>query len=127
MARIANINVPEGKKVFIGLTYICGIGLTTALSICKEANISLSKKIKELSSDELMVIRSIIQKNYIVEGDLKAQVNENIKRKKDIKSYQGLRHMRKLPVNGQNTHSNARTRKGRKSLPVAGKKKATKK
>ncbi|MFK8039998.1 MAG: 30S ribosomal protein S13 [Rickettsiaceae bacterium] len=125
MARIANVNVPLHKRVVIALTYIYGIGPCHAEQICQKAKISTDKKAKELSDAELMSLRRIIEDDYIVEGDLRREVSLNIKRKKDIKSYQGIRHIRKLPVRGQNTHSNARTRKG-KAVAIAGKKKATK-
>jgi small subunit ribosomal protein S13 len=127
MARIANVNIPVNKKVVIALTYIYGIGLTTAQRVCLASDVSRDKKIRDLDDSELIRLRSEIEKTCLVEGDLRREVNLNIKKKKDIRCYQGLRHIRNLPVNGQNTHSNARTRKGKKSLPVAGKKKATKK
>jgi small subunit ribosomal protein S13 len=127
MARIANVNIPVNKKVVIALTYIYGIGLTTAKHICVAAEVSPNIRVKDLDDSQLIRLRSEIEKKYRVEGDLRREVSLNIKNKKDIRCYQGLRHIRNLPVNGQNTHSNARTRKGKKSLPVAGKKKATKK
>jgi small subunit ribosomal protein S13 len=127
MARIANVNVPVNKKVVIALTYIYGIGLTTAQKICSAAEVDHNKRVKDLEDVELIRLRSEIEREYKVEGDLRREVSLNIKKKKDIRCYQGLRHIKNLPVNGQNTHSNARTRKGKKSLPVAGKKKATKK
>jgi len=127
MARIANVNVPVNKKVVIALTYIYGIGLTTAQNICSAAEVDHNKRVKDLDDVELIRLRSEIEREYKVEGDLRREVSLNIKKKKDIRCYQGLRHIKNLPVNGQNTHSNARTRKGKKSLPMAGKKKATKK
>ncbi|MDX2050398.1 MAG: 30S ribosomal protein S13 [Rickettsiaceae bacterium] len=125
MARIAGVNIPINKRLIISLTYIHGIGPTLSGKICREANVSESKRVKDLDDNELITIRSIIEKNYVVEGDLRRDVTLNIKKKKDIRCYQGLRHIRKLPVRGQNTHSNARTRKG-KAIAIAGKKKVTK-
>ncbi|MDX1924850.1 MAG: 30S ribosomal protein S13 [Rickettsiaceae bacterium] len=125
MARIAGVNIPTNKRLLISLTYIHGIGLSLSRVICAKTNISESKKVKDLNDDELVALRSIIEKEYIVEGDLRRDVSLNIKKKKDIRCYQGLRHIRKLPVRGQNTHSNARTRKG-KAVAIAGKKKVTK-
>lgn len=122
MARIAGVNIPANKRLVISLTYIYGIGLVTAQKICKDVNISESKRVKDLVDQELINIRNYIEKNYAVEGDLRREVNLNIKKKKDIRSYQGLRHIKRLPVRGQNTHSNARTRKG-KAVAIAGKKK----
>ncbi|WP_375326386.1 30S ribosomal protein S13 [Candidatus Tisiphia endosymbiont of Nemotelus uliginosus] len=125
MARIASVNIPVNKRVVISLTYIYGLGSSAAAAICREAGISASKRVKELTDPELIILRNMIEKEYKVEGDLRREVNLNIKRKKDIRCYQGLRHIRKLPVRGQNTHSNARTRKG-KAVAIAGKKKVTK-
>lgn len=125
MARISNVNVPTSKRVIIGLTYIYGIGRSTAQKICQEVQVSVNKKVKDLSNQELVALRSIIESKYKVEGDLRREVNLNIKKKKDIRCYEGLRHIRKLPVRGQNTHSNARTRKG-KAIAIAGKKKPNK-
>jgi small subunit ribosomal protein S13 len=127
MARIANVNIPVNKKVVIALTYIYGIGLSKAQDICQEVAISPDKKVKDLTDEDLIRIRYCIETNLKVEGDLRREVSLNIKKKKDIRCYEGLRHIRNLPVRGQNTHSNARTRKGKRSLPVVGKKKATKK
>ncbi|KJV76056.1 30S ribosomal protein S13 [Orientia tsutsugamushi] len=125
MARISNVNVPTNKRVMIGLTYIYGIGRSSAQKICQEVQVSVNKKVKDLSNQELVALRSIIESKYKVEGDLRREVNLNIKKKKDIRCYEGLRHIRKLPVRGQNTHSNARTRKG-KAIAIAGKKKPNK-
>jgi small subunit ribosomal protein S13 len=125
VARIASVNIPDNKRLVISLTYIYGLGLTSAEEICKKSGISESKRVKELTDNELITLRNIIEKEYRVEGDLRREVNLNIKKKKDIRCYQGLRHIRKLPVRGQNTHSNARTRKG-KAIAIAGKKKVTK-
>jgi small subunit ribosomal protein S13 len=122
VARIAGVNIPANKRLVIGLTYVYGIGLVTAQRICKDVGISESKRVKDLVDQELIDLRNYIEKNSIVEGDLRREVNLNIKKKKDIRSYQGLRHIKRLPVRGQNTHSNARTRKG-KAVTIAGKKK----
>lgn len=121
MARIAGVNIPANKRLVIGLTYIYGIGLTSSQKICRDAGIVESVKVKDLVDQELITLRSIIEKQYQVEGDLRREVNLNIKKKKDMRSYEGLRHIRRLPVRGQNTHSNARTRKG-KRVAIAGKK-----
>lgn len=122
MSRIAGVNIPNNKRVLISLTYIYGIGLSASKKICQEAGIPDAKRAKDLTEDELVTLRNIIEAKHKVEGDLRRDVNLNIKHKKDIRCYQGLRHIRKLPVNGQNTHSNARTRKG-KAIAIAGKKK----
>jgi len=122
VARIAGVNIPANKRLVISLTYIYGIGLTTAQKICRDVGISESKRVKDLVDQELIELRNYIEKNSMVEGDLRREVNLNIKKKKDIRSYQGLRHIKRLPVRGQNTHSNARTRKG-KAVAIAGKKK----
>ena len=125
MARIASVNIPDNKRLVISLTYIFGLGSSAAQELCKKAGISEDKRVKELTDNELITIRNLIEKEYKVEGDLRREINLNIKKKKDIRCYQGLRHIRKLPVRGQNTHSNARTRKG-KAIAIAGKKKVTK-
>lgn len=122
MARIAGVNIPTAKRVVIALTYIYGIGHTRAKEICKKTGLNESKRVHDLTEDELIKIREIIEADFQVEGDLRREVQMNIKRKMDLGTYQGLRHRRKLPVRGQRTHTNARTRKG-KSVPVAGKKK----
>ncbi len=121
MARIAGVNIPANKRLVISLTYVYGIGLPSAQKICKDAGISESKRVKDLVDQELITLRSLIEKNYQVEGDLRREVSLNIKKKKDMRSYEGLRHIRRLPVRGQNTHSNARTSKG-KRIAIAGKK-----
>ncbi len=125
MARIANVNIPDNKRVVISLTYIYGIGSTSARQICDSVGISNSLRVKNLTEDQLVQLRLLVEKSYRVEGELRRDISLNIKKKKDIKSYQGLRHILSLPVHGQNTHSNARTRKG-KAVPIAGKKKVTK-
>ncbi|HJD57885.1 MAG TPA: 30S ribosomal protein S13 [Rickettsia endosymbiont of Ceroptres masudai] len=125
MARIASVNIPDNKRLVVSLTYIYGLGPTMASEICNKAKISKDQKVKELTDQELISLRNIIESEYKVEGDLRREVTLNIKKKQDIRCYQGLRHIRKLPVRGQNTHSNARTRKG-KAIAIAGKKKAVK-
>lgn len=122
MARIAGVNIPSNKRLVISLTYIHGIGLTLAKKLCEITKISESKRVKDLDDQELILIRNEIDKSFVVEGNLRKEVSLNIKKKKDIRNYQGLRHIRRLPVRGQNTHSNARTRKG-KAVAIAGKKK----
>ncbi len=126
MARIAGVDLPRNKHSRIGLTYIYGIGPKRAMEILDRANVEPSKKVGELSDDEVSRIRTLIQNDYRVEGALRGEVQMNIKRLMDIQSYRGLRHRRGLPVNGQRTRTNARTRKGRRKT-VAGKKKAGKK
>lgn len=122
MARVAGVNIPDNKRLVISLTYVFGVGLTTSQKMCADLKISESKRVKDLSEKELVDIRSYIDKNVKVEGDLRREVSLNIKKKKDIRCYEGMRHIRRLPVRGQNTHSNARTRKG-KAVAIAGKKK----
>ena len=122
MARIAGVNIPTGKKVNIGLTYIRGIGQQTATDICERASIEKDKRVNELRETEIIKIREIIDNNYRVEGELRREVSTNIKRLMDLGSYRGLRHRRGLPVRGQRTHTNARTRKG-PTKTIAGKKK----
>jgi len=123
LAHIAGIELPKNKRVVIGLTYIFGIGLSTAQEIIAKANISESIRIKDLTMDQEKFLRDIIQNEYIVEGALRTQVSMNIKRLMEIGCYRGLRHKRGLPVNGQRTRTNARTRKG----PRAGSLKKNKK
>ncbi len=123
MARIAGVNVPSQKRVEIALAYIYGIGPTKAVEICKKAGIDSARRVFQLSEDELSQIRGIIDQDYQVEGDLRRVVAMNIKRLVDLGCYTGLRHRKGLPVRGQRTHTNARTRKG-KARPIAGKKKA---
>ena len=123
MARISGVNIPSGKRIQIALTYIFGIGTTRAKEICKEAKLDPSKRVNSLTEQELTMIRDIIDKDYVVEGDLRRDNTVNLKRLIDLGCYRGLRHRKGLPVRGQRTHTNARTRKG-KSRPVAGKKKA---
>ena len=122
MARIAGVNIPTGKRVPIALTYIHGIGPKFAHDICEAVNIDVTRRVNELSDGEVLAIREYIDATYTVEGDLRREVQMNIKRMMDIGSYRGLRHRRNLPVRGQRTHTNARTRKG-PAKPIAGKKK----
>ncbi len=123
MARIAGIDLPKNKRAFIGLTYIYGIGRTTAYEILEKAGIDPNKKIVDFTEEDIAKIRAIITADYKVEGALRSEVQQNIKRLMDIGAYRGLRHRRGLPVRGQRTRTNARTRKGRRKT-VAGKKKA---
>ena len=121
MARISGINLPLNKQVFIALQYIYGIGDHYAEKICKDLNIDRSKRVNSLTEDEVLKIRELIDKDYTVEGDLRRDLSLNIKRLRDLGTYRGTRHRKKLPVRGQRTHSNARTRKG-KAIAIAGKK-----
>ncbi len=121
MARIAGIDLPN-KHVDVALTYIYGIGRSSAIAICKAANVDAERRVNELSSEEINEVRQIIENDYTVEGRLRTQVSLNIKRLMDIGSYRGLRHRKGLPVRGQQTRTNARTRKGKRKT-VAGKKK----
>ena len=112
MARIAGVNIPNQKRVPIGLTYIHGIGRTKALAICSAVGIPLERRVHELTDDEVLRVRELIDRDYTVEGDLRRQVAMNIKRLMDLGCYRGLRHRKGLPVRGQRTHTNSRTRKG---------------
>ncbi len=123
MARIAGVDLPREKRVEIGLTYIYGIGLTRSREVLARTGINPDTRVKDLSEAEQSALRDAIEKTYKVEGDLRSEVGQNIKRLMDIGAYRGLRHRRGLPVRGQNTKTNARTRKGPKKT-VAGKKKA---
>lgn len=123
MARIAGVNLPNNKRVEIALRYIYGVGPTRAKLICDQLNIETSKRVFDLTEEDLLEIRNFIDKNFKVEGDLRREVSLNIKRHLDMGSYRGIRHRKRLPVRGQNTKSNARTRKGKRTAPVAGKKK----
>ncbi len=124
MARIAGTNIPTNKPVAYALCSIHGIGRHTAFEICKKANIDAARRVNELSDEEILRIRETIDANYLVEGDLRRLVSMNIKRLMDLACYRGLRHRKGLPVRGQRTHSNARTRKG-PAKAIAGKKIAT--
>ena len=125
MARIAGVDLPRDKRVEIGLTYIFGVGHSRALDTCLSLEIDLDTKVRDLADSEVQQIREYIEANYRIEGDLRREVSQNIKRKVEIGSYQGIRHRRGLPVRGQRTHTNARTRKGPRKA-IAGKKKAPK-
>ena len=125
MARISGIDLPPSKRIDVGLTYVYGIGRSTSRVILQQLDIDLDTKVRDLQDSEVVRIRQLIDANFTVEGDLRREVAQNIKRKIEIGSYQGLRHRRGLPVRGQRTHTNARTRKG-KRVPIAGKKKVTK-
>jgi small subunit ribosomal protein S13 len=125
VARIAGVNIPTQKRVVIALQYIHGIGPKFANDICEKVSIPAARRVNELTDAEVLQIREAIDRDYVVEGDLRREVAMNIKRLMDLGSYRGLRHRRKLPVNGQRTRTNARTRKG-KAIAIAGKKKVTK-
>lgn len=124
MARISGVNLPTNKRVKVALTYIYGIGTTTANEICKVVGISDDKRVNKLADDEVLKIREYIENKYKVEGDLRSEASLNIKRLTDLGTYRGLRHRKKLPVRGQRTHTNARTRKG-KGIAIANRKKVT--
>jgi small subunit ribosomal protein S13 len=125
LARIAGVNIPAQKRVEIGLRYIHGIGPAKAKEICDKVGIAVERRVSELSESELIQIREVIDREYLVEGDLRREVATNIKRLMDLGCYRGLRHRKSLPVRGQRTHTNARTRKG-PAKAIAGKKKVTK-
>jgi small subunit ribosomal protein S13 len=127
MARIAGINIPLNKRVEIGLTYIYGIGRPTSNEILAQLGIEPDRKVRDLTDDEVAKLRDLIDRDLVVEGDLRRERSQAIKRLMEIGSYRGMRHRRGLPVRGQNTKTNARTRKGPKRMQVAGKKKAGKK
>jgi small subunit ribosomal protein S13 len=127
MARIAGINIPLNKRAEIGLTYIYGIGRPTANRVLAEAGVSPDTYVRDLTEDEIARLRDVIDRTCVVEGDLRRERTQAIKRLMEIGCYRGLRHRRGLPVRGQNTKTNARTRKGPKRMQVAGKKKAGKK
>ena len=124
MARISGVNIPTNKKINIALTYIFGIGQKRAADICIKTSIDQSKRVNQLSDDEVTKIRELIDSSYTVEGDLRRTISMDIKRLTDLGCYRGLRHRKKLPVRGQRTHTNARTRKG-KAIAIAGRKKVT--
>ena len=126
MARIAGVNIPTAKRVVIALRYIYGIGPALAVDICKKVGIPEAKRVNQLSDEEVLKIRECIDREFRVEGDLRREIAMNIKRLMDMGAYRGLRHRKGLPVRGQRTHTNARTRKG-KARPIAGKKVATRK
>jgi small subunit ribosomal protein S13 len=122
VARIAGVNIPTNKRALIALQYIHGIGAQKALEICEKVGIPLERRVNQLTDQEILQIRETIDRDYMVEGDLRREVSMNIKRLMDLGCYRGLRHRRNLPVRGQRTHTNARTRKG-KPKAIAGKKK----
>ncbi|MYB18931.1 MAG: 30S ribosomal protein S13 [Holophagales bacterium] len=126
MARIAGIDLPQNKQVGVGLTYIYGIGRSRAQSLLTEAGVEATVKVKDLTEDETGRIRQVVQDAGAVEGDLRKEVTQSIKRLMEIGSYRGVRHRKSLPVRGQRTHTNARTRKGPRRATVAGKKKVGK-
>ena len=126
MARIAGVNIPTNKRVQVALTYIHGIGRHHAKEICHKVGLPAERRVHQLTDAEVSRIRELIDQDYTVEGDLRREVAMNVKRLMDLGCYRGLRHRRGLPVRGQRTHTNARTRKG-KARPIAGKKKVTKK
>jgi small subunit ribosomal protein S13 len=125
MARIAGVDLPNKKRVEIGLTYIYGIGRTRALSLCHRAGIDPSKKVADMTEEETNHIRQILEEEGAVEGDLRKELSMNVKRLMEMGSYRGLRHRRGLPVRGQRTHTNARTRKGPRRGTIANKKKSS--
>ena len=125
MARIAGVDIPREKRLEVSLTYIFGVGRTTAQQVCRATDIDLNTRVRDLTDEEVVRLRNWIDANLKVEGDLRRDVQQDIKRKMEIGSYQGIRHRRGLPVRGQRTHTNARTRKGPKKT-VAGKKKVRK-
>jgi small subunit ribosomal protein S13 len=127
MARISGVNIPLNKRVEIGLTYIYGIGRSTSNKLLAEVGIEPDRKVRDLTEDDVIKLRELIDSGLTVEGDLRRERSQSIKRLQEIGCYRGLRHRRGLPVRGQNTKTNARTRKGPKRMQVAGKKKAAKK
>jgi small subunit ribosomal protein S13 len=127
MARISGVNIPLNKRVEIGLTYIYGIGRPTSNKLLTEVGVEPDRKVRDLTEEEVVKLRELIDSQLVVEGDLRRERSQNIKRLQEIGCYRGLRHRRGLPVRGQNTKTNARTRKGPKRMQVAGKKRAGKK
>jgi small subunit ribosomal protein S13 len=128
MARIAGVDLPRNKRVEIGLTYIYGIGRSVSNSILQEATVDPDKRVKDLTESEVTALREIIERNYRVEGDLRREVQMNIKRLMEIGCYRGLRHRRNLPVHGQRTRTNARTKRGpKKTVPGRGRRRGAKK
>jgi small subunit ribosomal protein S13 len=127
VARISGVNIPLNKRAEVGLTYIYGVGRPTANKLLAEAGIEPDRKVRDLTEADVVKLRELIDNDLTVEGDLRRERSQNIKRLQEIGSYRGLRHRRGLPVHGQNTKTNARTRKGPKRMQVAGKKKAAKK
>jgi len=126
MARIAGVDIPNNKRVDVSLRYLYGIGPSNALDVCKKTQVDPAKKVRDLTEDELGRLREVIDKDYLVEGDLRREVTQNIRRLIEIGAYRGLRHRRGLPVRGQRTRTNARTKRGARKT-VAGKRRAGKK
>jgi len=126
MARIAGTNIPVEKRVEVALTYVFGIGLTRSKKILSQANVNPDVRVKDLTESEVSRIREILEKNYKVEGDLRREVTQNISRLKEVGAYRGIRHKLGLPVNGQRTKTNSRTKRGKRVTMGSGKKKATK-
>lgn len=127
MARIAGVNIPDNKHVEYSLAYIKGVGVSSARKICEQAGVKLGRKVSDLSDPEIERIREVIDKNYKVEGDLKMEISQNIKRLQEIGSYRGSRHTKNLPVRGQRTKTNARTKRGKRVTVGSGRKKAAEK
>jgi small subunit ribosomal protein S13 len=127
MARIAGVNLPQQKRVEVGLTYVYGVGRTTSNRLLNEVGVSPDTYVRDLTEDEVVKLRDAIEQSVTVEGDLRRERSQNVKRLMEIGCYRGLRHRRGMPVNGQRTKTNARTRKGPRKMQVAGRKKATKK
>ncbi len=127
MARIAGVTIPDNKHVEYSLPYINGIGLSLAKKICEQANVKLGTDVKDLTDAELERIREVIDRNYKIEGDLRMEISQNIKRLKEIGAYRGVRHARNLPVHGQRTKTNARTKRGKKVTVGSGRKKSAEK
>lgn len=126
MARIEGVNLPDNKRIEYGLTYIFGIGLTLSRKILSKLQLNLDKRVKDLSNEEIAMIQKEISDRYVVEGELRKEITMNVKRLQEIGSYRGLRHKKGLPVRGQRTKTNARTRKGPRKAPIANKKQVTK-
>jgi small subunit ribosomal protein S13 len=126
MARIAGVNLPQQKRVEVGLTYVYGVGRTTSNRLLNEVGVNPDTYVRDLTEDEVVKLRDAIEQSVMVEGDLRRERSQNVKRLMEIGCYRGLRHRRGMPVNGQRTKTNARTRKGPRKMQVAGKKKATK-
>ena len=127
MARIAGVNLPQQKRIEVGLTYVYGVGRTTSNRLLNEVGVSPDTYVRDLTEDEVVKLRDAIEQSVTVEGDLRRERSQNVKRLMEIGCYRGLRHRRGMPVNGQRTKTNARTRKGPRKMSVAGRKKATKK
>ena len=125
MARIAGVNIPTQKKLGVALTYVYGIGNKLSKDVCAKANVDSGMRVQDLSESEIKNVSDVISSSFLVEGDLRREVSGNIKRLKDLGTYRGVRHRKNLPVRGQRTHTNARTKKG-KAIAIAGKKKVTK-